>query len=78
MQIIRQTRPKIHAKEIIDEVEPIKRGIYSGVAGYLLWYSNMDNAIAIRTAVIKDKQLSIQAEAGLIKRSRRACCLFPV
>jgi len=58
--------PKIRAMEIIDEMEPIKRGIYSGAVGYLSWNGNMDTAIAIRTAVIKDKQLSIQAGAGIV------------
>jgi anthranilate synthase component 1 len=58
--------PKIRAMEIIDELEPIKRGIYSGAVGYLSWNGNMDTAIAIRTAVIKDKQLSIQAGAGIV------------
>jgi anthranilate synthase component 1 len=58
--------PKIRAMEIIDEMEPIKRGIYSGAVGYLSWNGNMDTAIAIRTAVIKDNQLSIQAGAGIV------------
>jgi len=58
--------PKIRAMEIIDEMEPVKRGIYSGAVGYLSWNGNMDTAIAIRTAVIKDKQLSIQAGAGIV------------
>lgn len=58
--------PKIRAMEIIDELEPIKRGIYSGAVGYLSWNGNMDTAIAIRTAVIKDKKLSIQAGAGIV------------
>jgi anthranilate synthase component 1 len=58
--------PKIRAMEIIDELEPIKRGIYSGAVGYLSWNGNMDTAIAIRTAVIKDKHLSIQAGAGIV------------
>ena len=58
--------PKIRAMEIINELEPIKRGIYSGAVGYLSWNGNMDTAIAIRTAVIKDKQLSIQAGAGIV------------
>ena len=58
--------PKIRAMEIIDELEPVKRGIYSGAVGYLSWNGNMDTAIAIRTAVIKDKMLSIQAGAGIV------------
>jgi anthranilate synthase component 1 len=55
--------------EIIDELEPVKRGIYSGAVGYLSWNGNMDTAIAIRTAVIKDGQLHIQAGAGIVADS---------
>ena len=51
--------PKIRAMEIIDEFEPVKRGIYGGAVGYLSWQGNMDMAIAIRTAVIKDEVLSV-------------------
>ena len=58
--------PKIRAMEIIDELEPVKRGIYSGAVGYLSWSGNMDTAIAIRTAVIKDRKLYIQAGAGIV------------
>lgn len=58
--------PKIRAMEIIDELEPVKRGVYSGAVGYLSWNGNMDTAIAIRTAVIKDKKLYIQAGAGIV------------
>ncbi len=58
--------PKIRAMEIIDELEPVKRGVYSGAVGYLSWNGNMDTAIAIRTAVIKDKILNIQAGAGIV------------
>ena len=58
--------PKIRAMEIIDEFEPVKRGIYSGAVGYLAWNGNMDTAIAIRTAVIKDDVLHIQAGAGVV------------
>ena len=58
--------PKIRAMEIIDELEPIKRGIYSGAVGYIGWNGNMDTAIAIRTAVIKDKTLYLQAGAGIV------------
>lgn len=58
--------PKIRAMEIIDELEPVKRGVYSGAVGYLGWQGNMDTAIAIRTAVIKDGTLNIQAGAGIV------------
>jgi anthranilate synthase component 1 len=61
--------PKIRAMEIIDELEPVKRGIYSGAVGYISWNGNMDTAIAIRTAVIKDKVLHIQAGAGVVADS---------
>ncbi len=58
--------PKIRAMEIIDELEPVKRGVYSGAVGYLSWNGNVDTAIAIRTAVVKDGVLSIQAGAGIV------------
>lgn len=58
--------PKIRAMEIIDELEPVKRGVYSGAVGYISWTGNLDTAIAIRTAVIKDGQLHIQAGAGIV------------
>lgn len=58
--------PKVRAMEIIDELEPIKRGIYAGAVGYLAWSGNMDTAIAIRTAIIKDQTLHIQAGAGIV------------
>lgn len=58
--------PKIRAMEIIDELEPVKRGVYSGAVGYVSWSGNLDTAIAIRTAVIKDGQLYIQAGAGIV------------
>jgi len=61
--------PKIRAMEIIDELEPVKRGIYAGAVGYLGWNGNMDTAIAIRTAVIKDKKLFVQAGAGIVADS---------
>ncbi|MEN8178457.1 MAG: anthranilate synthase component I, partial [Pseudomonadota bacterium] len=61
--------PKIRAMEIIDELEPVKRGVYSGAVGYLSWNGNMDTAIAIRTAVIKDRTLHIQAGAGVVADS---------
>lgn len=58
--------PKVRAMEIIDELEPVKRGVYAGAVGYLSWSGNMDTAIAIRTAVIKNQQLHIQAGAGIV------------
>ena len=62
--------PKIRAMEIIDEVEPVKRGIYGGAVGYIGWNGNMDTAIAIRTAVIKDNVLHVQAGAGVVADSQ--------
>ncbi|MDG4596241.1 MAG: anthranilate synthase component I [Candidatus Contendobacter sp.] len=61
--------PKIRAMEIIDELEPVKRGIYAGAVGYLSWSGNMDTAIAIRTAVLKDGLLHVQAGAGIVADS---------
>lgn len=61
--------PKIRAMEIIDELEPVKRGIYGGAIGYIGWNGNMDTAIAIRTAVIKGGKLHIQAGAGVVADS---------
>ncbi|MDE1463211.1 anthranilate synthase component I [Spartinivicinus poritis] len=61
--------PKVRAMEIIDELETTKRGVYGGAVGYLSWHGNMDTAIAIRTAVIKDQQLYIQAGAGVVADS---------
>ncbi|HBG51696.1 MAG TPA: anthranilate synthase component I, partial [Gammaproteobacteria bacterium] len=61
--------PKIRAMEIIDEYETTKRGVYGGAVGYLSWNGNMDTAIAIRTAVIKDGVLNIQAGAGVVADS---------
>ncbi|RUA03992.1 MAG: anthranilate synthase component I [Gammaproteobacteria bacterium] len=58
--------PKVRAMEIIGEFEPCKRNIYSGAIGYLSWHGCMDIAIAIRTAVIKDKVLYVQAGAGVV------------
>ncbi len=61
--------PKVRAMEIIEEMEPVKRGIYSGAIGYIGWNGNMDTAIAIRTAVIADETLYIQAGAGIVADS---------
>ena len=58
--------PKVRAMEIIDEVESLKRNIYSGAIGHLSWHGGMDLAIAIRTAVIKDEMLYVQAGAGIV------------
>jgi len=55
--------------EIIDEFEPVKRGIYGGAVGYLAWNGNMDTAIAIRTAILKDGRLYIQAGGGIVADS---------
>ena len=61
--------PKIRAMEIIDEVEPVKRNIYGGAVGYLGWNNNMDMAIAIRTAVVKNNVLHVQAGGGVVADS---------
>lgn len=62
--------PKVRAMEIIDQLEPIKRGVYGGAVGYWAWNGNMDTAIAIRTAVIKNGQLHVQAGAGIVSDSQ--------
>ncbi len=64
--------PKVRAMQIIDELEPVKRGIYGGAVGYLSADGNMDMAIAIRTAVIKDGQVHVQAGAGVVADSQPA------
>jgi anthranilate synthase component 1 len=61
--------PKLRAMEIIDELEPIKRGIYGGAVGYLSWAGEMDTAIAIRTALIMDQRVIVQAGAGVVADS---------
>ena len=61
--------PKVRAMEIIDELEPVKRGIYAGAVGYLGFNGDMDLAIAIRTAIVKDGQLHVQAGAGIVADS---------
>jgi len=61
--------PKLRAMEIIDELEPTKRGIYAGSVGYLGFHGDMDLAIAIRTAVVKDGQIHVQAGAGIVADS---------
>jgi anthranilate synthase component 1 len=61
--------PKVRAMEIIDELEPVKRGIYGGAAGYLSFAGDMDLAIVIRTAIVKDNMLYAQAAAGIVADS---------
>ncbi len=61
--------PKVRAMEIIDELEPVKRGIYAGAVGYLGFHGDMDLAIAIRTAVVKDGRIHVQAGAGIVADS---------
>jgi anthranilate synthase component I len=61
--------PKVRAMQIIDELEPVKRGVYSGAVGYLGFNGDMDVAIAIRTAVLKDRKLHVQAAAGIVADS---------
>ncbi|MGC4059779.1 MAG: anthranilate synthase component I [Aquabacterium sp.] len=61
--------PKIRAMEIIDELEPVQRGVYGGAVGYLSFAGDMDVAIAIRTGVIKDQVLYVQAGAGVVADS---------
>jgi anthranilate synthase component 1 len=61
--------PKIRALEVIRELEPVKRNIYSGAVGYVGWWGDVDTAIAIRTAVIQDGRLHVQAGAGIVHDS---------
>jgi len=61
--------PKVRAMEIIEELEPEKRGVYAGAAGYLGFNGNVDLAIAIRTGVVKDGTLYVQAAAGIVADS---------
>jgi anthranilate synthase component 1 len=61
--------PKVRAMEIIDELEPMRRGVYSGAVGYFGFNGDMDVAIAIRTAVLKDGKLHVQAAAGIVADS---------
>jgi anthranilate synthase component 1 len=64
--------PKVRAMEIIDELEPVKRGVYAGAVGYLGFHGNMDVAIALRTAVVKDGMLHVQAGGGIVADSQPA------
>jgi anthranilate synthase component 1 len=61
--------PKIRAMEVIDELEPVKRGIYGGACGYLSFAGDMDVAIAIRTGIVRDQTLYVQAAAGIVADS---------
>ncbi|MEY2682079.1 MAG: hypothetical protein RIQ66_640, partial [Pseudomonadota bacterium] len=61
--------PKIRAMEIIDELEPTKRGLYGGACGYLSFTGELDLAITIRTGVLKDGLLHVQAAAGIVADS---------
>lgn len=61
--------PKVHAMELIDQLEPSKRGLYGGACGYLSYTGDMDLAIAIRTGIIKDETLYVQAAAGVVADS---------
>jgi anthranilate synthase component 1 len=61
--------PKVHAMELIDRLEPTKRGLYGGACGYLSYAGDMDVAIAIRTGIVKDGMLYVQAAAGVVADS---------
>ena len=61
--------PKVHAMELIDKLEPNKRGLYGGACGYLSYAGDMDVAIAIRTGIVKDQMLYVQAAAGVVADS---------
>ena len=61
--------PKVRAMEIIEEIEPVKRGLYGGAAGYIGFHGDMDVAITIRTGIIKDGRLHVQAAAGIVADS---------
>ena len=61
--------PKVHAMELIDQLEPVNRGLYGGACGYLSYAGDMDVAIAIRTGIVKDGQLYVQAAAGVVADS---------
>ena len=61
--------PKVHAMELIDQLEPTKRGIYGGACGYLSYAGDMDVAIAIRTGIVKNQMLYVQAAAGVVADS---------
>ncbi|MBU3691088.1 MAG: anthranilate synthase component I, partial [Solirubrobacterales bacterium] len=58
--------PKVRAMEIIDEVEPVKRGPYGGAVGYLSWNGDLDTAIHIRTAVVRNGEVYVQSGGGTV------------
>ena len=62
--------PKVRAMEIIDELEPLRRGVYGGAVGYLGFDGNMDTCIAIRSAVIRNGKIHVQAGAGIVADSQ--------
>jgi anthranilate synthase component 1 len=62
--------PKVRAMEIIEDLEPVRRGVYGGAVGYLDWAGDLDMAIAIRTAVVHDGVAYVQASAGIVADSR--------
>lgn len=64
--------PKVRAMEIIDELEPVKRGVYAGAVGYLGFQGSMDVAIALRTAIVKNGTLYVQAGGGIVADSQPA------
>ena len=61
--------PKVHAMDVIDQLEPVKRGIYGGACGYISYAGDMDVAIAIRTGIVKNGMLYVQAAAGIVADS---------
>jgi anthranilate synthase component 1 len=61
--------PKVRAMEIIAELEPVRRGIYAGAVGWMNWHNEADWAIAIRTAVVKNRRVHLQAGAGIVADS---------
>ena len=61
--------PKVHAMELIDQLEPTKRGLYGGACGYISYAGDMDVAITIRTGIIKNQVLHVQAAAGVVADS---------
>jgi anthranilate synthase component 1 len=62
--------PKVRAMQIIDELEPTARGVYAGAVGYISFQDDMDTAIALRTAVVKDGRLFVQAGGGIVHDSQ--------